>query len=148
MGSIILFQSLESFDIGLRVTSAIVGGSLIGLERLWHHKEAGLKTNTLVCVGAAIFGMISTNSVFIPNWSASQFSVGVLTGVGFLGSGIILQRTEHLQGVNSAATIWVSAGVGLACGMGQYGLAIISLVAVLFVQIFHRWIETKVNTRR
>jgi len=143
-----LFQSLDLGDIAVRVSCAALSGTLIGLERLWHHKEAGLKTNTLVCLGAAIFGMISANSDAMANWSASQFSVGVLTGVGFLGSGIILQRTEHLQGVNSAATIWVSAGVGLACGMGEYGLAVVSLMAVIFVQFLHRWIESKVRIPR
>jgi putative Mg2+ transporter-C (MgtC) family protein len=144
MKPIILFQDLDLMEISLRIFFSIIAGSLIGLERLWHHKEAGLKTNTLVCMGATIFGMISTNSSALPLWSASQFSAGIITGVGFLGSGIILQRNQHIQGVNSAATIWVSAGLGLACGVGQYGLAIVALVAVLVVQFFHRWVESKV----
>lgn len=140
-----LFQTLGPTEVALRVAGSVLGGTLIGLERLWHHKAAGLKTNTLVALGAAIFGMIGTNSEFLPNWSASQFAIGVITGVGFLGSGIILQNTGHVQGVNSAATIWVSAGVGLGCGMGEYGLAVISLLAVIFVQFLHRWIESKVR---
>jgi putative Mg2+ transporter-C (MgtC) family protein len=141
-----MFQALGANEILLRVAASVLAGSLIGLERLWRHKAAGLKTNTLVSLGSAIFGLISTNSEHIPNWSASQFSIGVITGVGFLGSGIILQGTRHIQGVNSAATIWVAAGVGLACGMGEYGMAFISLGAILFVQFFHRWIEEKVRT--
>ena len=140
-------QNLEMAETVLRVASAVLAGTLIGLERLWHHKEASLKTNTLVALGAAIFGIISMSMNGIPNWSASQLSVGVLTGVGFLGSGIIFQRTGHIQGINSAATIWVSAGVGLACGMGQYELALISLLATLAVQFLHRWIESKVGTK-
>jgi len=141
------FQELEANEVALRIGTSILAGTLIGLERLWNHKVAGLKTNTLVALGAAIFGLISINSQFLQNWSASQFSIGVITGVGFLGSGIILQNSGQVQGVNSAATIWVSAGVGLACGMGEYGIALISLVGVLFVQFFHRWVENKVSPR-
>jgi putative Mg2+ transporter-C (MgtC) family protein len=139
-----VFHELGSLEIALRIGASVLAGSLIGLERVWHHKAAGLKTNTLVAMGSAIYGLISTNSNWVPNWSASQFSIGVITGVGFLGSGIILHGGEHIQGINSAATIWVSAGVGLACGMGEYGLAGISLAAVLIVQFVHRWIENKV----
>ena len=139
------FQSLPPAEVGIRVAASILTGSLIGLERLWRHKEAGFKTNTLVSLGAALFGMIATNSSFLQNWSASQFSIGVITGVGFLGSGIILQGTNHVQGINSAATVWVSSGIGLACGMGEYGLAGFSLFGMLFVQFFHRWIENRMN---
>lgn len=124
----------------------MLSGTLIGLERLWHHKVAGLKTNTLVCLGATIFGMISTNSQYMQNWSGSQFAIGVITGVGFLGSGIILQGSGHIQGVNSAATIWVASGVGLAVGMGEYGLGLISLAAILIVQFTHKTIESRVDT--
>jgi putative Mg2+ transporter-C (MgtC) family protein len=141
-----MFQDLSPIDITFRIGASVFAGSLIGLERLWHHKAAGLKTNTLVSMGSAIFGLISTNSQWVQNWSASQFSIGVITGVGFLGSGIILHGGEHIQGINSAATIWVSAGVGLACGMGEYGLAFISLAAVLIVQFIHRWVENKVSS--
>jgi putative Mg2+ transporter-C (MgtC) family protein len=141
----VFLQALSVQDIAMRVGTSVLGGTAIGLERLWYHKAAGLKTNTLVALGAAIFGMIGENSQFLQNWSASQFSIGVITGVGFLGSGIMMQRADHVQGVNSAATIWVSAGVGLACGMGEYGVGLISLFAVIFVQFVHRWIESKVH---
>ncbi len=141
-----LFQTLGAEEIALRVSIGVFAGTLIGLERLWNHKEAGLKTNTLVCLGATIFGLISTNSQYLQNWSGSQFAIGVITGVGFLGSGIILQGHGHVQGVNSAATIWVASGVGLAVGMGEYGLGLISLAAILAVQFTHRKIEAKVNS--
>jgi putative Mg2+ transporter-C (MgtC) family protein len=141
-----MFQDLGPYEIVLRVCASVAAGTLIGLERLWRHKVAGLKTNTLVSLGSAIFGLISTNSQWVPNWSASQFSIGVITGVGFLGSGIMLRGPGHVQGINSAATIWVSAGIGLACGMGEYGLGFISLAAVLLVQFVHRWIEDKIET--
>jgi putative Mg2+ transporter-C (MgtC) family protein len=138
------FQTLSLNQICLSVGGSVLAGSLIGLERLWRHKSAALKTNTLVALGACIFGMMSVNSNFLQNWSASQFSIGVITGVGFLGSGIMIHDQGRIQGINSAATVWVSAGVGLACGMGEYALAGISLIAVLIVQFLHRWIESKV----
>jgi putative Mg2+ transporter-C (MgtC) family protein len=134
---------LSTTEISIRIAGSVAAGTLVGLERMWRHKEAGLKTNTLVCLGASVFAIISSNSYFLPNWSASQFSIGVITGVGFLGSGIILQNRGHVQGVNSAATIWVSAGIGLACGMGEYALTVISLTAALVVQFTHRWIENR-----
>jgi putative Mg2+ transporter-C (MgtC) family protein len=140
-----IFQQLGATEILWRISGSVLAGSLIGLERLWHHKVAGLKTNALVALGTAIFGMIGSNSESLQNWSTSQFAVGVITGVGFLGSGIILQNGNQVQGVNSAATIWVSAGVGLACGLGEYGLALLSLAGVLFVQIVHRKIESRIN---
>lgn len=144
------FQELQPGEISLRLFMAALGGSLIGIERLMRHKEAGLKTNTLVALGASVFGLIAANSAYLANWSASQFATGVVTGIGFLGSGVILQRgtqgsqdIAHLQGVNSAATIWSSAGLGLACGLGQYGLSLMALVAILIVQVLHRWIEER-----
>jgi putative Mg2+ transporter-C (MgtC) family protein len=141
-----IFQILGPGEVALRVLAGVAAGTLIGLERLWHHKVAGLKTNTLVCLGATIFGMISTNSEYLKNWSGSQFAIGVITGVGFLGSGIILQGPAHVQGVNSAATIWVASGVGLAVGMGEYGLGFLSLAAILIVQFTHRLIEARVSS--
>ena len=146
MSSPIMFQNLNEVEIAIRVFASVIAGSLIGFERLWYHKIAGLKTNTLVCLGATIFGMISTNSQYLQNWSGSQFAIGVITGVGFLGSGIILQGSGHVQGVNSAATIWVASGVGLALGMGQFGLGFISLIAIMLVQLIHRKIESTVTT--
>jgi putative Mg2+ transporter-C (MgtC) family protein len=135
-------------DLCMSIGSAVVAGSLIGLERLWHHKAAALKTNTLVCLGACIFSVIGMNGTNLPNWSASQFSMGVIAGVGFLGSGIMMQSKGHIQGINSAATIWVSAGIGLACGMAEYELAGVALAATLFVQVFHRWAESLVYNRK
>jgi putative Mg2+ transporter-C (MgtC) family protein len=134
-------------EILIRLLLSILAGSLIGLERLWHHKEAGLKTNTLVSLGSAIFGIISSDAAFLPNWSASQFSIGVITGIGFLGSGIIIQGSERVQGINSAATIWVAAGAGLACGFGEANLAVIAVLLTIGVQFVHRWIESKVKNR-
>ena len=140
-------MTLSQNEIVLRLLFSIVSGSLIGLERLWHHKEAGLKTNTLVALGSAIFGIISVDAAFLPNWSASQFSIGVITGIGFLGSGIIIQGREHVQGINSAATIWVAAGAGLACGLGETRLGVISVLLTIGVQFLHRWIESKVKEK-
>jgi putative Mg2+ transporter-C (MgtC) family protein len=139
------FQALTANEIAVRIFSSVVAGTLIGLERLFRHKVAGLKTNTLVCMGAAMFGMISSNSQRLPNWAGSQFVIGVITGVGFLGSGIIIQSRGHVQGVNSAATIWVASGVGLALGMGEIALGFASLASILVVQFTHRKIEARVN---
>lgn len=134
-------RTLAPATVVLRIVFAVLAGSLIGLERLLNHKQASLKTNTLVALGSCVFGLIATDSYFLPSWSASQFSIGVITGIGFLGSGIMMHNSNQLQGVNSAATIWVSAGIGLACGLGEGAIATWSLIACLGVQYLHRWIE-------
>src|SRR5262249_59870780 len=103
-----------------------------GLERHWHHKSAGIRTHALLALGAAGFGLIShflhlTN----PEMNPTQIAAGVVTGIGFICGGVIMHRAGSVQGLNSAASLWTAAGVGLAMGGGFFRLAWTLVAAVL-----------------
>ncbi len=129
---------LQNGDIILRLVIAVVLGMLIGAERLFVHKEAGMKTHALVSIGAALFILISeaiaqkySNSSFDPTRIASQ----IIVGIGFLTAGSIILQGNKLVGLTTAGGLWVTAGIGMAAGFGFFSLAIISTVLVLFIFI-------------
>src|ERR1700742_2768455 len=109
-------------EIILRLSLSLVIGLIIGIERQWHHKNAGLKTNTLVAVGSTAFALIAQHGFGLNN-NPSQIAAGVVTGIGFLGAGVIMRRGGSVQGINTAATLWATTGMGLAVGAGYYALA-------------------------
>ena len=108
-------------EMFLRLLLAAVLGLIIGYQRETHGKPAGARTLGLIGVGAGMFGVISLNG-FLGN-NADVIAAGVVTGVGFLGAGAILHRHGGVEGLTTAATIWVAAGVGLASAAGLYILA-------------------------
>ncbi|MGH9762653.1 MAG: MgtC/SapB family protein, partial [Blastocatellia bacterium] len=128
----------HDMELALRLLISMLFGVLIGIERQWHHKNAGLKTNTLVAVGATAFAMMSAAG-FGPNNNPAQVAAGVVTGIGFIGGGVIMRRGSSVQGINTAATLWATASMGLAIGIGYYKLGCFILVAVLSSQFFLRW---------
>jgi len=105
--------------------------SLIGLEREWRHKSAGLRTHTLVGVGAALFLLVSKygfSDVLGPRviLDPSRVAAQIVTGVGFIGGGLIFTRGNAVQGLTTAAIVWVTAAVGMACGAGLWLLALVA----------------------
>ena len=108
-------------EMTLRLLLAAVLGGIIGFQREMYGKPAGLRTLALIGVGAGLFGVISQLS--FPGGNPSMIAAGVVTGVGFLGAGAILHRHGGVEGLTTAATIWVAACVGLAAGAGLYILA-------------------------
>ena len=128
---------MTDLEIAQRLSLALVSGALIGIERQWHHKNAGLKTNTLVAVGAAAFTMISISG-FGPLSNPAQVAGGVVTGIGFIGAGVVMRQGSSVQGVNSAATLWATASVGMAFGTGRLILALGVLAATLLAQTVSR----------
>ncbi len=121
-------------------------GTLVGIERQWRHKNAGLKTNALVSVGATTFGLIALIS-FGPGSNPAQIAAGVVTGIGFIGAGVIMHRGASVQGINTAATLWAAAGMGLAIGQGSYQLATYVLGTVLIVQLSLQRAANYINKR-
>ena len=111
----------SQWELVLRLLLAAVLGGIIGFQREMFGKPAGLRTLALIGVGAGMFGVISLNG-FLGN-NADVIAAGVVTGVGFLGAGAILHRHGGVEGLTTAATIWVAAGVGLASAAGLYILA-------------------------
>jgi len=137
---------MNDAEIAGRLLLSILFGSLVGVERQWHHKNAGLKTNALVAIGATTFALLAERG-FGPNSNPSQVAAGVVTGIGFVGAGVIMRRGGSVQGINSAATLWATAGMGLAIGAGYYSLAWMVVVSILAVQIFWRWIGEWIDKR-
>ena len=133
-------------EIAGRLLLSVIFGSLVGIERQWHHKNAGLKTNTLVAFGATTFALLAELG-FGPNSSPSQVAAGVVTGIGFVGAGVIMRRGGSVQGINTAATLWATTGMGLAIGAGHYSLAWMAVVLILVVQVFWRWIGEWIDKR-
>jgi putative Mg2+ transporter-C (MgtC) family protein len=130
-------------ELAGRLLFAMLSGALIGIERQWHHKNAGLKTNTLVALGAAAFGLISVHGPA----ADIRVAAGVVTGIGFIGAGVIMRRGGSVQGINSAATLWATASLGLGIGLGNYDLACLVLVFVLATQFFARWVASWIDKR-
>ena len=117
---------MNETDLILRLVIAAIFGGIIGWERQRDQKPAGLKTHMLVSMGSALFTLISfTVLVTLDNMliDPTRIAAGIITGVGFLGAGAILQSKGEIHGLSTAATIWVVAAVGMAVGFGLFVLA-------------------------
>jgi putative Mg2+ transporter-C (MgtC) family protein len=122
-------MALPILEAGLNLLAAVGLGAAIGFERQWRQRLAGLRTNTLVALGAAtfiLFGRLAGDTD-----SAGRVGAQVVSGIGFLGAGVIFKEGLNVRGLNTAATLWCSAAVGLLAGMGFIGYA--ALCAVLVV---------------
>jgi putative Mg2+ transporter-C (MgtC) family protein len=120
-------------DDVLSIILAAFLGAAVGLERELSGKSAGLRTNLLICLGAAIFTIISKRLDVVTEGSTTRIAAQILTGVGFLGAGAVIQDRRGVHGLTTAATIWLVASIGMACGAGFYDLAIISTLIVIVV---------------
>lgn len=137
---------MNGAEIAARLLMSALFGTLVGIERQWRHKNAGLKTNALVSIGATSFGLIALLS-FGPGSSPTQIAAGVVTGIGFIGAGVIMHRGASVQGINTAATLWAASGMGLAIGQGSYLLATYILGTVLIVQFSLQRAANYINRR-
>ena len=119
----------------LSIILAVVLGAAIGLEREIKGKAAGLRTNVLISLGAAVFTIISIQMGAGHEGSITRIAAGIVTGVGFLGAGAIIQDRGGIHGLTTAATIWMVASIGMACGAKLYLLAVISTLIAIVVLI-------------
>lgn len=130
------------------VAAALVLGVLIGLERQWRQHTAGLRTNALVALGAALFVGLSTR--IDREASPTRVAAQVVSGLGFLGGGVILREGLNVRGLNTAATIWCSGAVGTLAGAGFPLEALVGTVGVLTVHLglrpVTRWIDRRTKT--
>jgi len=117
------------------VLLAVGCGTVIGIERQLMHKPAGLRTNVLICLGAAVFTIISREMASGSQDSITRIAAQIVTGVGFLGAGAVIQDRGGIHGLTTAATIWLMASIGMACGARFYGLAILSTILALVVLV-------------
>ncbi|MGE6355001.1 MgtC/SapB family protein [Flavobacterium sp. NPDC079362] len=125
---------MSTTEFFTRLIIALFAGLIIGFERQWHHKEAGLKTNMLVATGAATFVLLSIKvAATEPNIDVTRITAQVVMGVGFLGAGVIFREGPNLHGLNSAATIWCSAAIGCIAASGYFIEALICTFLVTTV---------------
>ncbi len=142
---------IENSELITRLAVALLLGALIGAERLFVHKEAGMKTHALVSLGAAVFVIISEQMAqkyiglvgFNPTMMASQ----VIVGIGFIGAGVIIFREQEsrLMGLTTASGLWVAAGIGMASGLGFFNLAVITTVLVLIILVAMNLLEKPIR---
>ncbi|MDP4535795.1 MgtC/SapB family protein [Alkalimonas collagenimarina] len=143
MQAIANFSLISLLDTLVSLTAAFILGSLIGLERQYRQRTAGLRTNALVAVGAAIFVDIAYN--LNGAGSAAHVIAYVVSGVGFLGAGVIMREQGNVRGINTAATLWGSAAIGASAGADLIMEAILGTVFVLAANTLLRPIVNRIN---
>ncbi|MCR4582251.1 MAG: MgtC/SapB family protein [Prevotella sp.] len=145
-----------TWEFVLRIFVAALLGGLIGLEREYRSKEAGFRTHFLVALGSALFMIVSAygfeGAMTTPEhrWDVSRVASQVVSGIGFIGAGtIIFHKSENVvRGLTTAAGVWVTAAIGLACGGGMYMLSIASTILVLAGLEAFNFILHKFDKRR
>lgn len=120
-------------DFTFRLLASIVAGAMVGLEREFNNKSAGFRTNTLVAMGACIYVLINVNLADHDGADPTRIIGQIVTGIGFLGAGVILHHGGNIHGLTTAATIWVSAALGSLAGLGLYWETLICTLAVLII---------------
>ena len=131
----------------MRLLLAAGLGAAIGIEREFRAKAAGLRTNILIAVGAALFTTVSIE-VGNPGGTPDRIAAQIVTGIGFLGAGSILRNEKHITGMTTAATIWVNAAVGMAAGAGEYAMASVATAMTLVVLVVLQPLEKYFERRR
>jgi putative Mg2+ transporter-C (MgtC) family protein len=122
------------FGLGLEIVTSIILGGLVGLDREKKHKSAGMKTHILICLGAMMYTAMSIgNSQLASNADPNRMAAQIVSGIGFLGAGAIMQSPKGIFGLTTAATIWVVAAIGVAVGSGYYLSAIFFTLTILIV---------------
>lgn len=148
-------EPLSNVEVFERLAFSLLVGAAIGLEREWQNKPAGIRTYALVCEGSALF-MIASLMLNAEVTKAggdadpSRIASTVVQGVGFIAGGVIFTRRTHVQGLTTAAGLWVTAAIGLAVGAGYYVPALFGVAAALITLVPMRWLErgmTKADAR-
>jgi putative Mg2+ transporter-C (MgtC) family protein len=145
----------EYIDIAIHLGSAWVAGSLIGLERSFHGRPAGFRTHALVCVASALLMLVT---VYQWEWIGSvpletirtdptRMAQGIMTGIGFLGAGVIFKENLSVRGLTTAASIWITAALGILFGVGFYYPAIVATAITLITLSLFRLVEARMPTQ-
>ena len=142
-------------EIGIAMGSALAAGGLIGLERSFHGRPAGFRTHALVCLSSALLMVLAVHQL---EWFTSapagairidptRMAQGIMTGIGFLGAGVIFKEGVTVRGLTTAASIWITAALGMVYGAGFYYLAMLGTVATLGVLGAFRWLERQIPSQ-
>ena len=140
-------MTIDWMDPVAKLIAAALAGALLGLNRDLHHKPAGLRTHALVSLGSALTIVVVTGLAGGAPDALSRVVQGVLTGIGFVGAGVIMHHDakHRVEGLTTAASIWVAAGIGIACGAAMWLAAALGLILTLAVLTFGGRIERAVE---
>jgi putative Mg2+ transporter-C (MgtC) family protein len=141
-------QNIQEIEMFARVLLAAFLGGLVGVQREARGKAAGLRTNTLITSGAAVFAVLSIRIVPQMQGDPSRLAAAVITGIGFLGAGAIMRNEHDVLGLTTAATIWVNSGIGLCAGAGLYWTAIGTTALTLFILEVLPHLENRLGVHR
>jgi putative Mg2+ transporter-C (MgtC) family protein len=139
------------FEILVHLLAAMAAGGIIGLERSYNGHAAGFRTHTLVCMASSVLMLVA---IYQKDWFAqalietvridpTRMAQGIMTGIGFLGAGVIMREGLSIRGLTTAASIWITAAIGILAGVGLYGAVIIVIVLTIGTLSVFRWIESK-----
>jgi len=139
----------DIYEMAARLLAALLAGSLIGFERSYHGRPAGFRTHALVCVASALLMLVT---VYEAHWvqvevgrlqiDPTRMAQGIMTGIGFLGAGVIIKEGLSVRGLTTAASIWITSAIGILAGIGFYFPLVVSVIITLGVLSFFRWIES------
>jgi putative Mg2+ transporter-C (MgtC) family protein len=130
----------------LRLGGALLIGFLIGLEREISKKPAGLRTHMIISLASALFTMLSFSSAFGVNFAdPTRIASQILTGMGFVGAGVIISTGGHVKGVTTAASLWITAAMGMAMGLGEYTLALAAIGLTLLTLLAFKLLENAIG---
>jgi putative Mg2+ transporter-C (MgtC) family protein len=141
----------EFLKILVHLSAALVAGGIIGLERSYHGRPAGFRTHTLVCLTSSLLMLVTLYQwQWLPGvpldtirTDPTRMAQGIMTGIGFLGAGVIFKEGLSVRGLTTAASIWITAAIGILLGVGFYAPAILATVFTIGTLSFFRWIEAK-----
>lgn len=142
------FQSLGWESAG-KIALAAVLGAVVGLERLWTGHPAGLRTNMVISISSCLFTILSIEAFPLQGSAqdTARVAAGIVTGVGFLGAGALLQTKSHVRGLTTAATIWLVSALGMAVGAGVYFLAVFTTVLTTALLVVLRPVSSSLERR-
>jgi putative Mg2+ transporter-C (MgtC) family protein len=142
-------MDLNILDIFLKLGVALILGGIVGLERSLAGKTAGMRTYAMVALGSALFVVIgeSISNLYIGTVALDPLRIAsqIVVGVGFIGAGLVIFQGNKIQGITTAAGLWVSAGVGMACGFGLYQIGIVGTILALGVFTVMWFLESKLK---
>ena len=149
-----LFSDGDFLNISLRLIASLAVGGLIGLERSYHGRPAGFRTHSLVCLSTSLLMLVT---VYETRWfpevvqgrislDPTRMAQGIMTGIGFLGAGTIIREGLSVRGLTTAASIWITAAIGILIGIGFYLPAVIGTLLTLVTLSVFRWIESYIPT--
>ncbi|MDH5179321.1 MAG: MgtC/SapB family protein [Gammaproteobacteria bacterium] len=139
-----------------RLLGAVLAGGIIGLERSYHGRPAGMRTHTLVCVSSSLlmlltvyqWRLLSGMPIDTIRVDPTRMAQGIMTGIGFLGAGVIMKEKLTIRGLTTAASVWITAAIGIIIGMGFYVSAVSATVITILVLSTMGWLERRLRSRR